>query len=224
MQVAVDIVIFGYDGQNIKIMLVKRKGEPYHDKYALPGGLVRDNETLESCARRTLLEKLAIDSLYMEQLGSFDAINRDPRERIISVAYFSIIRQDALQTILGRGVSDVVWENMFEIPTIAFDHNDIISEAIKRVQGKIAYEPIAFELLNKKFTLSEVQRIYETFYNQEIDKRNFRKKILALNILRISGNIDRAGRTPFMYSINKQELNKIKNHQQLIELTNLWKK
>jgi|JI6StandDraft_1071083.scaffolds.fasta_scaffold16821_2 8-oxo-dGTP diphosphatase len=223
MQVAVDIVIFGYDGQDVKIMLVKRKGEPYHDKYALPGGLVRDTETCESCARRTLSEKLAIDNLYIEQLGSFDAVHRDPRERIISVAYFSIIRQDALQTILGRGVSDVIWENMFDIKKIAFDHNEIIHEAIKRVQGKLAYEPIAFELLNKKFALSEVQKIYETFYNQEIDKRNFRKKILALNILKISGNIDRAGRTPFMYSIDKKEFNKIKNHH-LIELTNLWKK
>ena len=224
MQVAVDIVIFGYDGQNIKIMLVKRKGEPYHDKYALPGGLVRDTETLESCARRTLLEKLSIDNLYIEQLGSFDAVNRDPRERIISVAYFSIIRQDMLQTILGRGVSDVIWENIFDIPKIAFDHNEIIKEAINRVQGKLAYEPIVFELLNKKFAMSEVQKIYETFYNQQIDKRNFRKKILALNILKISGNTDRAGRTPFMYSIDKKELSKIKNHQQLIELTNLWKK
>ena len=173
MQVAVDIVIFGYDGQDVKIMLVKRKGEPYHDKYALPGGLVRDTETCESCARRTLSEKLAIDNLYIEQLGSFDAVHRDPRERIISVAYFSIIRQDALQTILGRGVSDVIWENMFDIKKIAFDHNEIIHEAIKRVQGKLAYEPIAFELLNKKFALSEVQKIYETFYNQEILEKKY---------------------------------------------------
>ncbi|MBK8350651.1 MAG: NUDIX hydrolase [Saprospirales bacterium] len=129
----------------------------------MPGGLVRDTETCESCARRTLSEKLAIDNLYIEQLGSFDAVNRDPRERIISVAYFSIIRQDALQTILGRGVSDVIWENMFDIKKIAFDHNEIIHEAIKRVQGKLAYEPIAFELLNKNLHYQKYRKFMKLF-------------------------------------------------------------
>jgi 8-oxo-dGTP diphosphatase len=181
--VTVDGVVFGYDEADLKVLLIQRAHPPHKGKWAIPGGFVEIDEDLETAARRELAEETGIGDLYLEQLYTFGAPKRDPRERTISVAYYALVKLADHEVHAADDARNVAWFPVANLPSLGFDHDEIIDLALKRLKGKIRYEPIGFELLPKKFPLSELQRLYETILAQSLDKRNFRKKILSMGLL-----------------------------------------
>ncbi|MDH3349297.1 MAG: NUDIX hydrolase [Desulfobulbaceae bacterium] len=181
--VTVDCVIFGLDEEELKILLIKRDLEPFADKWALPGGFVQIEESLEEAARRELHEEAGVRNVFMEQLYSFGDVGRDPRERVITVAYYALVNISAHNLQAATDARDAAWFAIDDLPPLAFDHEKIIDMALKRLKGKVRYEPIGFELLPKKFTLTQLQRLYEIILERPLDKRNFRKKIQKMAIL-----------------------------------------
>lgn len=181
--VTVDCVVFGFDEADLKLLLIQRKAKPFIGSWALPGGFVNPQEDLEEAARRELKEETGLTHLYLEQLYSFGAPKRDPRERVISVAHYALVKLADHQVRAASDADEVAWFPVVELPALAFDHEKIVEVALKRLKAKVRYEPIGFELLPAKFTLGELQRLYETVLEQSVDKRNFRKKILTMDLL-----------------------------------------
>ncbi len=191
--VTTDIVIFTVRDEQLKVLLVKRKGAPFKGKWALPGGFVNIDEDLEQCAKRELAEETGVKGVYLEQLYTFGAPKRDPRERIITVAYFALIPSKQ-QTLKAASDAEAVdWFAIDELPKLAFDHQGIIDMAHQRLVAKLDYSTIAFQFMPKEFTLSELQTVYEIILRQPVDKRNFRKWVLALNNIQETGNERREG-------------------------------
>ncbi|MBI5148870.1 NUDIX hydrolase [Candidatus Pacearchaeota archaeon] len=185
--VTVDIIIFSLKEKKLQVLLVKRDKEPFKGKWALPGGFVRIDESLEEAAKRELHEETGIKEVYLEQLYTFGGLKRDPRGRVITVGYFALISSEDIEKIKLRAsadVSDVRWFSMQKLPELSFDHDKILAYALKRLKWKFEYTTVAFSFLPKKFTLTQLQEIYEIVLNKELDKRNFRKKILSLGILK----------------------------------------
>ena len=160
-------------------MLIRRALAPYAGKWALPGGFVRLDETLDAAARRELEEETGLRNIFLEQLYTFGAVDRDPRERVVSVAHYALVNLREHNVHAATDASDAAWFGVHDVPSLAFDHADILHTALERLRGKLRYQPIGFELLPKKFTLSQLQRLYE----RELDKRNFRKRVLAMDLL-----------------------------------------
>lgn len=181
--VTVDCVVFGYDDTDLKLLLIRRNGEPHAGKWALPGGFVELDEDLEDAARRELAEETGITRLYLEQLYTFGEPKRDSRERVISVAYYALVKLTDHRLRAATDAEDVAWFPVAELPRLAFDHEKIADTALRRLKAKVRYEPIGFELLPEKFTLGELQQLYETVLEQPLDKRNFRKKIVGMGLL-----------------------------------------
>jgi 8-oxo-dGTP diphosphatase len=179
----VDCVIFGFDDADLKVLLIQRDLSPFKGKWALPGGFVHVDETLEAAARRELVEETGLKDVFLEQLYTFGEVKRDPRERVVSVAYFSLV---ALHDHVPRAATDAqnaLWFGLSDLPTLAFDHDAIVAAAVGRLRAKVRYQPIGFELLPSKFTLSQLQHLYEAILERELDKRNFRKKLLGMELL-----------------------------------------
>ena len=183
IKLAVDAVVFGYEDSKISVLLIRRKYDPFKGNWAIPGGFVKDDESLEAAVERELSEETGIQINYLEQLYSYGDPDRDPRGRVVSVAYFGLIRPNAFKIMAATDAEQVQWFNIDELPELAFDHQKILDAAIKRLQGKITYEPIGFELLDNKFPFSDLEKLYTTVLGRPIDRRNFRKKILAINVL-----------------------------------------
>lgn len=181
--VTVDCVIFGFVESGLKLLLIERGVEPFKGSYALPGGFVKPDETTEEAAARELAEETGIQQVYMEQLYTFSNPKRDPRGRIITVAYFALVNPEQFGIHSGTDAIEVKWFDYAQLPNLAFDHAEIAAKAIERLRGKINYQPIGFELLPKKFTLSQLQTLYEVILEKTLDKRNFRKKILQSGLL-----------------------------------------
>lgn len=181
--VTVDCVVFGHDDEELQVLLVQRDVKPFEGCWALPGGFVRMEESLEDAARRELVEETGIDKLYLEQLYTFGEPDRDPRGRVITVAYYALVKMSDHRANAATDARDAAWYPVAALPTLAFDHRQVIDLALARLRGKVRYEPIGFELLPRKFTLSQLQRLYEVILERRLDKRNFRKKILAMGLL-----------------------------------------
>ncbi len=181
---ATDCVILGFDGSELKLLLLEREKEPFKNKLALPGGFVFMDETTETCAKRILLEKAGIKNVFIEQLFTFSDVERDPRERVISVAYFALVNTRQYELIAGRDTLKAEWFELSKLPKLAFDHGKVVKTAIERLKGKVSYQPVGFELLDEKFTLTQLQALYESILETPIDKRNFRKKILGMGFLK----------------------------------------
>ena len=180
----VDCIVFGLDAElELKIMLIKRDISPFQGEWAIPGGFVRMDETLEQAALRELQEETGIHDVFLEQLYTFGDLERDPRDRTITVSYYALINLVEQQIQAATDASEANWFRISEIPKLAFDHDRILQTAIARLRGKIRYEPIGFELLPQKFTLTQLQKLYETVLDRQLDKRNFRKKILSMDLL-----------------------------------------
>ena len=203
--VTVDIVIFTIRDEQLKLLLIRRACKPYMGKWALPGGFVNINEDLDTAARRELKEETGVSGVYLEQLYTFGAPKRDPRERVITVAYYTLIPSDKIQLQAATDAEAVGWFGMDELPKLAFDHDRILQTAYERLQGKIRYQPIGFELLPQKFTLRQLQQMYEKILDRKLDKRNFRKKILKMGIIQELDEIetDVAHRAARLYKFNK---------------------
>lgn len=179
----VDNVVFGFDNRMLKVLLIRRGIAPYLGKWALPGGFVRVDETLEQAAQRELAEETGVTDIYLEQLHSFSSLDRDPRERVISVAYVALVRRLDYLPCADTDAAEAQWFALDQLPPLAFDHSDIVSKALERLRGKIRWQPIGFELLPSKFTLRQIQMLYEAVLDRELDKRNFRKKMLGFGFL-----------------------------------------
>lgn len=179
----VDCVVFGFDEGALKVLLIRRGIAPFKNRWALPGGFVRPDETLEDAARRELEEETGLREIYLEQLYTFGAVDRDPRERVISVAWFALVRRADHVPAGATDAAEAAWFMTGKVPALAFDHVEILNAALDRLRGKIRWQPVGFELLPEKFTLTHIQSLYEAILGRPLDKRNFRKKLLALDLL-----------------------------------------
>ncbi len=179
----VDCVVFGFDEGELKVLLIQRGLEPFKGRWALPGGFVRVDEPVDEAARRELAEETGLTNVFLEQLYTFGAVKRDPRERVVSVAYYALVKLSDHRVKAASDAANARWFPVSRPPKLAFDHADILRTALARLQGKVRYQPIGFELLPEKFTLSQLQHLYEAVLGTELDKRNFRKKVLGFGLL-----------------------------------------
>jgi len=179
----VDCVVFGFDESELKVLLIERALEPFKGSWALPGGFVHVDETIDDAARRELAEEAGLSNVFLEQLYTFGTVDRDPRERVVSVAYFALVKLSDYNARAAADAADAKWFPISKVPKLAFDHAEILTAALERLKGKVRYQPIGFELLPPKFTLSQLQHLYEAVLGTGLDKRNFRKKVLGFGLL-----------------------------------------
>ena len=184
---SVDNVIFGFDGGDLKILLIQRGQQPFFGKWALPGDLVYPNEDLNSAAERVLEQLTGLRGLYLEQVKTFGAVNRHPLGRVITVAYYSLVKISNFRLAPSSFAATAKWHSVMDVGELAFDHNEILSSCLRRLKRKVRTGPLGFELLPQKFTLTELQQLYESVLalpkEKGLDKRNFRKKILSMELL-----------------------------------------
>jgi 8-oxo-dGTP diphosphatase len=209
---AVDCVVFGLDQEDLKVILIQRNLAPYQGKWAIPGGFVHIDESLEDAASRELREETGIEDVFLEQLYTFGEVDRDPRGRVVSVAYYALVNLRDHKIKATTDARDAAWFSVDDIPTLPFDHNKIVEVALNRLKGKVRYEPIGFELLPKKFTLTQLQAMYEKILEQKIDKRNFRRKILGMGLLAELDEveIDVAHRAARLYKFDEKKYLQLK--------------
>ena len=205
--VTVDCVIFGLPkaASALEVLLIKRKGPPFKGKWAIPGGFVNMNESLEAAARRELKEETSLTDVFLEQLYTFGAPKRDPRERVITVTYYALVNQADFGIAAGSDAANARWFLVDELPRLAFDHEKILNIAIWRLRNKVRYEPIGFTLLPLKFTMADIQQVYEAILGRELDKRNFRRRIHDMDILTENGTRQgNVGPRAQLYKLNER--------------------
>jgi 8-oxo-dGTP diphosphatase len=209
--VTVDCVLFGVDEDDLRVLLIQRDLPPFEGKWALPGGFVRIDEPLEDAARRELEEETGLGKVFLEQLYTFGAVDRDPRERVVSVAYYALVNLRDHQVHAATDARDAAWFGMNDLPRLAFDHADIVQTALARLRGKLRYQPIGFELLPKKFTLTQLQHLYELVLERKLDKRNFRKRVLAMDLLVETDELERdvAHRAARLYRFDERKYRRL---------------
>jgi 8-oxo-dGTP diphosphatase len=209
--VTVDLVIFTIAEDDLKVLLIRRGLEPFKGRWALPGGFVEIDESLEQAAARELQEEVGVTNVYLEQLYTFGDPKRDPRGRVISVAYFALVDAERQRIVAASDAADAAWYSVFDPELrarLAFDHKKILDYAVWRLRNKIEWTTVGYELLPKKFTLSELQRVYEIILQRPVDKRNFRKKILAQGQVQELNETrsDVAHRPARLYSFGQKDL------------------
>jgi 8-oxo-dGTP diphosphatase len=193
--ITVDIVLFTIRDRRLELLLIKRLAKPFENRYALPGGFVQEDESLEAAAARELREETGVDRVYLEQLYTFGDPKRDPRGRVITVAYYALVPHP--QTLhAGTDASDAAWFPVTELPYLAFDHRKIVEYAHQRLRNKLDYTNVGFELLPAKFTLGELQTVHEAILGQDLDKRNFRRKTIQKGIVKPLKEWQQTGRKP----------------------------
>ncbi len=183
IRVTVDLVIFTIQDHRLMALLIRRKIPPFQNQWALPGGFVLEGESLEQAARRELDEEAGVRNIYLEQLYTFGDPGRDPRAQVVTIAYTALIASDAITLRARTDAADARWFDMADLPRLAFDHRKILDYALERLRNKLEYTTVGFQLLPKKFTLTDLQRVYEAILGKTLDKRNFRRKIALLGIL-----------------------------------------
>ncbi len=206
--ITVDLVIFTVNEDQLKVLLLKRAEAPFSGHWSLPGGFLFAGESLEAAARRVLKEKTGVENVYLEQLYTFGKPDRDPRARVITVAYFALIPWSNLDQPESVKVADLKWSSVDEIPKLAFDHKEILQTAVQRLRAKVTYSNIVYGLMPDHFRLSELQRMYELILNEKLDKRNFRKRMLASGLLHETGqkHLNGAHRPAMLYQFKKMEI------------------
>ncbi len=207
----VDCVVFGLDEEDLKVMLIQRDLPPFEGQWALPGGFVRTDETLDEAARRELEEETGIRTSYLEQLYSFSELHRDPRERVVTVAYYALVQLSDYRTRAATDARNAAWFAVDDMATLAFDHLRILDMALQRLRGKVRYQPIGFDLLPDKFTLRQLQHLYETILDRPLDKRNFRKKIQMMGLLIQLDEVEKnvAHRAARLYRFDKKKYQRL---------------
>ena len=208
--VATDSVVFGFDGERLQVLLIERGIEPFKGCWAFPGGFLRMNESADEGALRELKEETNLDAERLEQFHTFSSVNRDPRERVISIAYFALIKISEVKG--GDDAKRAQWFDIEDIPQLAFDHDLILRIALTRLKEKIHFEPIGFDLLPEIFKMSELQKLYEAILEVKFDRRNCAKKMNALGILAPTEErqANTASRIPVKYRFNKTKYNELK--------------
>ena len=210
--VSVDCVVFGLDlvEESLKVMLIERDVEPYRGEWAIPGGFVRPNETLMEAANRELAEETGITDVFLEQLFTFGDPERDPRW-VVSVAHYALVSPEKHRIVASTDARQAQWFRVDSLPTVAFDHAKILQTALSRLRGKLTYAPIGFELLPQKFTIKQLQKLYEIVLGQPLDNRNFRKKIFAMDILKELDEIQQGvpHRAARLYRFDERKYNQL---------------
>ena len=207
--VAVDCIIFGFHEDEISLLLLKRNFQPAQGEWSIMGGFTQENESTDEAAKRVLHELTGLDNVYMEQVGAFGEINRDPGERVISIAYYALININEYDRKLVQE-HNAYWVNLKEIPPLIFDHEQMVEKARKIMQQKASTKPIGFNLLPKLFTLSQLQSLYEAIYDEEIDKRNFRKRVAEMDFIEKTDKVDKhsSKRGAALYQFNNKAYRK----------------
>ncbi len=214
IRIAVDSVVFGYSKTDgISLLLIKRKYDPFKDSWALPGGFVKNGESLEQAVQRELLEESGIKVNFLEQLFTFGNPDRDPRQHVVSVSYFGLVKTAKFKKLKASTDAErASWFQFDQLPKLAFDHTQIVKLAIERLRSKLSYQPIGFELLDKKFPFSDLEKLYEDIIGKPIDRRNFKKKIMGFGILeKLDEKAPKtgAGRPGNLFQFNKNEYNRL---------------
>lgn len=181
---SVDCVVLGYHQDALKLLVIKRGAEPHVGKMAVPGDLVYPNEDMDLAASRVLKDLTGMEDVFMTQSRSYGQVDRHPIGRVVTVGYYSLISVDRYQPLASSWAANVSWVDVNELPTLAFDHNTIVEDALNMLRERVRLQPVGFELLPKKFTLGEMQSLYEALLNKKFDKANFRKRILSMNLLK----------------------------------------
>jgi 8-oxo-dGTP diphosphatase len=220
--VTVDCAVFGLDlaESELKVLLVQRKIDPFKNRWALPGGFVGMKEKLEDAARRELSEETGLTNVWLEQLYTFGDPGRDPRERVISVAYFALVRHRDYQLTASTDARAAAWYPVGKTPPLAFDHAHILQTARTRLEGKVRYQPLGFELLPPKFSLTQLQKVYEIVLERSLDKRNFRKKVLATRLLEPLDEVEQGvtHRAARLYRFDKRRYQQLSKDGYLFEV------
>ena len=196
LRATVDIVIFTLREGSLQVLLVKRGVPPFEGQYAIPGGFIREGESLEEAALRELYEEAGVRNVFLEQLYTFGDPKRDPRGRVITVAYYALIASGKLSLVAGADAAEAQWFPVSDLPPLAFDHRSILHYAVERLRNKLEYTTVGFQLLAEKFTLGELQAVYEAVLGRPLDKRNFRRKIALLGILKPLREWQQTGHKP----------------------------
>ncbi len=205
--ITADCVIFGFTGKELKILLIERGNEPYLGYWALPGGFMRIDETIEQTAARELAEETNLKNVYLDQFRVFSRVERDPRERVVTVAFIALVRPTDYQLLAGDDAANAIWFNYDMLPPLAFDHREIICEAREYLKETLRLKPVAFELLNKQFTISELQTVYEVINRTSYDRRNFLRTALDSEVIVEVPTADshvNNHRNPRLYTVNKE--------------------
>lgn len=195
LQITVDIVLFTILDKQLHVLLIRRLAEPFRGSYALPGGFVLEDESIDAAANRELQEETGVERVFLEQLYTFGEPKRDPRGRVITVAYYALVANSHILRS-GTDAADAAWFSLNKLPQLAFDHLSIIEYAHQRIANKLDYSNVGFELLPEKFTLTELQLVHEAVLGESLDKRNFRRKILQQGIVEPSKEWQKTGRKP----------------------------
>lgn len=215
IKLAVDAVVFSYEKNQLSVLLVKQKYGMYKDNWVLPGGLVLDDEPLKNAVKRELKEEAGIHVDYMEQLFTYgDDVIRDKRGRVVSVAYLALVNPDGMQLEASTDALEAKWYKVEEVPILAFDHNQIVKDGLERLRNKIHYQPIGFDLLPNLFPFSALENLYKTISGKDIDRRNFRKKILSFGILEETDKIHQegSGRPGKLFKFNTSKYDDLVKH------------
>lgn len=210
--IATDVVIFTVKENELKVLLIKMNKKPFLDKWAMPGGLIKPDEGIDGAAQRILLEKTGVKNVYLEQFSAFGKVDRDPFGRVVSVAYFALISPEKITLETPTEQSTLTWFSVSNIPPLAYDHKAILAKALSQLRERLAYSNIAYSLLPKSFTLTDLQRVYEGILGEALDKRNFRKKILSLAVVKPTGKKQRgnANRPAALYTFTKRKPHMVK--------------
>lgn len=209
IRVAVDAIVFGYSRHDgVSVLLIQRKYDPFKGGWAIPGGFVLEEERLEDAVKRELMEETGIMVNYLEQLYTFGEPKRDPRQRVLSIAYFGLVKASQYQELkASTDAENAKWFPIKKLPALAFDHKQILQVAIERLRSKVRYQPVGFELLDKKFPFSDLEKLYTALLDKEINRRNFSKKILSFDFLEETGELSKTeskGRPSKMYQFNQK--------------------
>lgn len=204
--ITTDSVVFGFDGRSLHLLLIERALEPYKGSWALPGGFMQIDETVEQCAKRELFEETGVKEVFLEQFRVFSDVKRDPRERVVTVAFVALVRKSDYNLIAGDDAARASWFDVDELPPLAFDHEMIIQEARKRLRELVSSRPIAFRLLDEQFTASELQVIYEAINGTSYDRRNFYRSLSTASFIDKAGTCQKTvpNRPPELFCFNKE--------------------
>lgn len=218
--ISIDCVIFGFEKSVFEILLVKRARKPHKGSWALPGGFVKKGELIEDATKRILEVTTGVKNIYLEEVAVFDQVDRFPLWRVFTIGYFALISPEDYKLTTGIDTTEVKWFKVNELPELPFDHKHIIDVALKKLRTRVKYKPIGFELLHQKFTLPQLQTLYEVILGKKLDKRNFRKKIMKMNLLRKLNEKDSNNkrRAAYLYKFDKHNYNKLVEKGFIFEL------
>jgi 8-oxo-dGTP diphosphatase len=221
IHVAVDAVVFGYADKQLKLLLIRRNIAPFEGEWALPGGLVLPDESLEAAVARELREETGLEINYLEQLYTFGRPDRDPRNRVVSVAYFALVNPNQFQLAAATDASEAQWFPVRRLPALAFDHAEIVQYAHQRLRNKLTYEPIGLNLLDPEFRFSDLENLYETILERKFERRNFRKKFLGFDILEETSILHsgKKGRPGTLFRFNVEKYKSLKARGMVFEIS-----